>query len=57
MFHYGKTPEGDLELMLSGENIAIAYRVLCSASLIERRDVHALKTYIEQNFPDEIKTK
>jgi hypothetical protein len=57
MFNFGKTTKGDLELLIGSENVAIAYRVLCSASLIERRDVHALKTYIEQNFPDEIKTK
>lgn len=54
MFHYGKTPEGELEIRLSGYNVAVAYRVLQAAGLIERRDVHELKTYIEENFKDEI---
>lgn len=55
MFHYGKTPQGDLEISVSGEDLRRLYRVLVGAGgLPERRDMYDMKTYIEENFRQEL---
>lgn len=54
MIHYGKNPYGELELHLSGEDVAVLYRVIQSAGLQERRVLYGVRTLIEQEFKDEI---
>ena len=54
MFQYGKTPSGDLEISIGGDDIRMFYRAINSAGLQERRDMYGLKTYIEKHFKEEL---
>lgn len=54
MFHYGKTPHGDLEISASGEDVRMLYRAMSGTGLLERRDMYDLKAYIEDNFREEL---
>lgn len=54
MFHYGKTPQGDLEISVSGEDIRIFYCAMSGTGLLGRRDMYDLKSYIEENFRQEL---
>lgn len=54
MIHYGKTPQGDLELMISAENVGEVFSLLESASLLQRRTFDGLKEYIGREFQDEL---
>lgn len=54
MFHYGKTPQGDFEITASGEDIRMLYRAMSGTGLLERRDMYEMKTYIEENFRQEL---
>lgn len=56
MFHYGKTPNGDLEISVSGTDIRMFYRAVSDSGLLSRRDMYPFKTYIEENFKDELGT-
>lgn len=53
MLHYGKNPQGELEIRATAKDIGVLYRVLCGAGLPDRGSVYALRTYIEENFTDE----
>ena len=50
MIHFGKTPDGELEVRLTDEHIAALSRMINAAQLQERRDFHALRKYIESEF-------
>ena len=54
MIHYGKTPDGDLKIEVSADNVGEVYDALCSAGLLQRRTFHSLKTYIDEHFADEM---
>ena len=54
MIHYGKTPQGDLEMMVSADDVGEIYSVLGSAGLLQRRAFNSLKEYIEQEFADDL---
>lgn len=54
MLHFGRNPQGDLELRATDEHIGVLYRALCNAHLPDRGSVYALRTYIEENFSDEL---
>ena len=53
MLHYGKNPQGDLEIRATAKDIGVIYRALCNAGLPDRGSVFALRTYIEENFSHE----
>lgn len=53
MLHFGKNPQGELEIRATVKDIGVIYRVLCSAGLPDRSSVYSLRTYIEENFTDE----
>ena len=57
MFHFGKTPEGELDIMADGKDVGVLYRAIAAADLPERGTLHKLKTYLEENFSDEIKER
>lgn len=54
MIHYGKTPQGELQLMLTGEDVAHLHTMITGAGLEQRRVFHGLKTYIEDNYKEQI---
>lgn len=54
MFRFGKTPSGDLEISVGGDDIRMFYRAINSAGLQERCDMYGLKTYIEKHFKEEL---
>lgn len=55
MLHFGKTPQGELEMRLSDEEVGVLYRAIATAHLPERGTLHGLKTYLETEFRDNIK--
>lgn len=57
MFHFGKTPEGELHITVDGKDVGVLYRAVSAASLPERGRLHDLKVYLEENFEDEIKSR
>ena len=57
MFHFGKTPEGELDIRVDGKDVGVLYRAVSAANLPERGRLHGLKTYLEENFSDEIKSR
>lgn len=54
MIHYGKTPQGELQLMLTGEDVAHLHTMITGAGLEQRRVFYGLKTYIEDNYKEQI---
>jgi len=54
MFHYGKTPSGDLDIRVSAEDVGEVYEVLQTAGLLQRRTFNGLKDYLTKNFADEL---
>lgn len=50
MIHFGKTPDGELEIRLTGSHVQALSRMINSAPLQERRDFYALRHYIETEF-------
>ncbi len=54
MIHYGKTPQGELQLMLTGEDIAHLHTMITGAGIEQRRVFYGLKTYIEDNYKPQI---
>ena len=57
MIHYGKNPDGDLEIRVTGDDIPAMKRVIDAAPLEERRVFFNLKNYVEQEFKDALKKK
>ena len=54
MFHYEKNKKDDLEIIVGGRDIRMFYRVMSGTGLLERRDMYEFKTYIEENFRQEL---
>jgi len=54
MIHFGKNPQGELELKATDGDVAEVYALICQADLRQRRTFYALKHYIEENFKDSI---
>lgn len=54
MIHFGKTPEGDLMIEVSAENVGEIFGLLDSAQLLQRRTFNSLREYIKNNFEDEL---
>ena len=54
MIHYGKNPDGELELHATGEDVAAIYRVIQSAGLQERRLLRGVRKLIEEEFGEDI---
>lgn len=56
MIHYGKNPQGELEIKATGRDIGVLYRAISAAHLPERGEIYAMKTYLEENFKGELTT-
>lgn len=54
MIHYWKTPQGKLQLMLTGEDIAHLHTMITGAGIEQRRVFYGLKTYIEDYYKPQI---
>ena len=54
MIHFGKNPQGELEIKATGGDVAEVYELICHADLRQRRTFYALKHCIEENFKDSI---
>ena len=54
MIHFGKNPQGELEIKATGGDVAEVYELICHADLRQRRTFYPLKHYIEENFKDSI---
>ena len=54
MFHYEKTPQGNLQISVGGKDLRMFYRVMIGTGLLERRDMYEMKTFIEENFRQEL---
>ena len=54
MIHYGKMPEGDLELRVSAEDVGEVFDLLDSAGLLQRRSFDGLRAYIKREFSGEL---
>jgi len=54
MIHYGKTPDGDLEFRVSADDVGEVFSLLDSTGLLQRRTFDDLKTYIKEQFADEL---
>jgi hypothetical protein len=50
MLHFGKNPQGELEMRATGDDVLVIYRTICSAGLQERRTLHPVKAMIEREF-------
>lgn len=55
MIHYGKSPEGNLHIIISPDEVKEIYEIIQSAGLQQRRTFNGLKEYITLVFADEIK--
>ena len=54
MIHYGKMPSGDLEIVVSADNVGEVHNMLFFSGLLPRRVLKDLQQYIEQHFADEL---
>lgn len=54
MIHHGKTPQGELQLILTGEDVAHLHTMITGAGLEQRRVFHGLKSLIEDEFKEEL---
>lgn len=57
MIHYGKNSENELELHLSGPDVAMLYRAILSARLVEHRSLYCIQETIEHDFKEEISSR
>jgi len=57
MIHYGKTLQGELQLMLTGEDVAHLHTMITGAGLEQRRVFYGLKAYIEDEYKNELTKK
>lgn len=55
MLHFGKNPQGELELRATGDEVLTIYRTICSACLQERRALYPVKALIEREFENILK--
>lgn len=54
MIHYGKTPDGELNMRVSADDVGEFYVLLESAGLLQRRTFNGLKVYLCEKFSDEL---
>lgn len=57
MIHYGKTPQGDMEIKVSADEVGEIYAALCQAGLLQRRTFDGMKRYIESEFKSKLNIK
>lgn len=57
MIHYGKHPNGELEIRIPADEVAELWRVIDTAALLQRRTFYGLRAYIEEQFNDELSSK
>ena len=50
MLHFGKNPQGELELRATDDDVLTIYRTICQAGLQERRALYPVKALIEREF-------
>ncbi len=50
MIHYGKTPDGELLIRVSPDDVNEIYAIINQATLLQRRTFYRLKAYIEDNY-------
>ena len=50
MIHFGKNPQGELELRATDDDVLTIYRTICQAGLQERRALYPVKALIEREF-------
>jgi hypothetical protein len=55
MLHFGKNPQGELELRATEDDVLTIYRTICQAGLQERRALYPVKALIEREFETIIK--
>ena len=55
MIHYGKNPQGELELRATEDDVLTIYRTICQAGLQERRALYPVKALIKREFEPIIK--
>ena len=55
MLHFGKNPQGELELRATDGDVLTIYRTICQAGLQERRALYPVKALIEREFKTIIK--
>lgn len=55
MLHFGKKPTGELEIIVSGDDVRDVYDALDRSGLLSRRAFDGLKRYLEQEFKGELK--
>lgn len=55
MLHFGKKPTGELEIIVSGDDVRGVYDALDRSGLLSRRVFDGLKRYLEQEFKGELK--
>lgn len=56
MIHYGKTPQGDLEILVSADAIGEFQELFDSAGLTARREIVGLSEYVKKEFAAEIES-
>jgi len=54
MVHFGKKQDGELQIIVTGQDIESLRRMIVSSSLMERRKFYRLKEYIETEYKDVI---
>ena len=54
MVHYGKTPQGDLEIQVSADSVGEVHDMLYSSGLLPRRVLGGLQEYIEKEFAGDL---
>ena len=54
MIHFGKTPHGDLEIIVSADSIGDMHDMLFSSGLLPRRVFNGLQEYIEKEFAEDL---
>lgn len=54
MVHFGKKQDGELQIILTDQDVESLHRMIVSSSLMERRTFYGLKEYIETEYEDVI---
>ena len=54
MVHFGKKQDGELQIILTDQDVESLHRMIVSSSLMERRTFYGLKEYIETEYKDVI---
>lgn len=57
MIHYGKTTQGDLEVIVSSDDVREVYGLLSTAGLLQRRAFDGLRRYVEKEYAAELRLR